>query len=69
MNYYHAGVKSGDDYMWSAITRRTREAAEREARAMARKSGGEPMVEWWDRSHGLRPGDCEAVLGCAEVAD
>ena len=64
--YYHAGVEEpgGEDVLWwSPHTRRTYEAAAREARKMARRLGGRPFVEYWRRSRGLRPGDADAVVG------
>lgn len=69
MNYYHAGTQvANGDVRWSQATRKTAQAAEREARAMARKQGGTPIIEYWDRSHGMRPGDCDAVQGVYSVA-
>lgn len=69
--YYHAGSRSriadqrGEYHIaWSDHTRRSRETAEKEARRIARKTGGVPVVEWWDRSHGMIPRDCEVVEGC-----
>lgn len=63
--YYHAGAQNQktNDVRWSDATRRTAAAAEAEARKMASRHGGCPIVEYWDRTHGLRPGDCEAVAG------
>lgn len=56
--YYHAGVERKGNVVWSSHTRKSREAAAREARIMAR-AGGTPVIESWDRAHGLRPGfDC-----------
>jgi len=63
MYYYHAGSIDGTACRWSLVTRRTREAAVCEAVRIARQHGGRPVVEYWDRAHGLRPGDCEAVAG------
>lgn len=67
MYYYHAGAQWIDRQTgevrvnWSQTTRRSNAAAEREARKMA-KRGGEghkPVVEYWAKDHGLRPGwDC-----------
>jgi hypothetical protein len=63
--YYHAGSQTNDEQTnevrvnWSDKTRRSASAAEDEARRMAKKDGGKPVVESWDRAHGLRPGwDC-----------
>lgn len=69
MDYYHAGVEYGTTRVWSPHTRRSRIAAVREACRMAKKGGGVPLIEWWDRSHGLRPGSADAVRGAAYVAD
>lgn len=71
MNYYHAGVRThdGERWVWSNHTRRSRAAAEREARRMARSCpGAVPVIEWWDRSLGLQPGFAEAATGFAKVA-
>ena len=66
--YYHAGTQVGDQTThWSDHTRRTFRRAETEALALAEQHGGRPVVEWWDRRHGLRPGDCELVLGAEYV--
>ncbi len=61
--YYHAGVSVTDTHTrWSSHTRRTRSAAECEARRMAAAyPGSTPIVECWDRSHGLAPGYDVAV--------
>lgn len=67
-SYYHAGTRTDDRTYWSNHTRRTQEAAAIEARKMAAKFGGRPIVESWDRSWGLRPGDCNAVAS-AEYVD
>lgn len=58
--YFHAGSQSNGDVNWSDKTRRSKDAAEREAVKMAkRRPGSVPVVEYWDRAHGLRPGwDC-----------
>lgn len=61
--YYHAGAVEGTRCLWSTHTRRTREAAEAEAKRLARGTGLRPVVEYWSREHGLRPGDQELVLG------
>jgi len=67
MNYYHAGVENDSgDVRWSKHTRRSYGTAVREARRMA-QAGGRPIVEWWDRQHGLRPGDCEVLAGSEYV--
>lgn len=66
-NYYHAGTEISGTVSWSEHTRLTREAAETEARHLAAKRGGRPIVEWWPRSAGLRPGDCESVIGADYV--
>jgi hypothetical protein len=67
--YYHAGVQYNDSQTgevcmdWSDHTRRTQETAEIEAMKLARKfgEGGKPIVEFWAKEHGLRPGwDCAA---------
>jgi hypothetical protein len=74
--YYHAGalreanpeMQAETKVYWSDKTRRTSEAASAEARKLARKYGGKPIVEYWDRAHGLRPGwDCAA--GSFDVAE
>jgi len=67
-HYYHAGTRDGDSCIWSDHTRRSYDQAAREARSLARHHGGRPIVEWWDRSHGLRPNDCGAVIA-AEYTD
>lgn len=68
-NYYHAGTQiAAGNVKWSESTRRTAQAAEHEAKRMAETYGGTPMVEYWDRSHGLRPSDCDAVQGAYVVA-
>jgi len=60
--YYHAGaMDENNDVLWSDHTRRSAAAAEREALEMARKTGRRAIVETWDRLHGLRPGDANAV--------
>ena len=62
--YYHAGSQRETELgevrvNWSDKTRRSASAAESEARKLARRDGGKPVVEFWDREHGLRPGwDC-----------
>lgn len=62
--YYHAGCGTESDIRhWSDHTRRTREAAEREARAMARKHGGRGVVEYWPARCGLRPANQDVVQG------
>lgn len=62
--YYHAGSGTeGDIKHWSNHTRRSRQAAEREARTLARRYGERGVVEYWDARHGLRPGDQEVVEG------
>lgn len=67
-NYYHAGSQDeNNDVRWSDSTRRTAAAAEKEARQMAKKHGGKPIVEYWDRKCGLCPGDCEVVAGAYDV--
>lgn len=66
--YYHAGAMCANgDVRWSDSTRRSSEVAEREAKAMARKYGGKPVVEYWKREHGMRPGDADAVAGAYTV--
>jgi hypothetical protein len=67
--YYHAGVRF-DEYLateWSDHTRRSWDAAVREAQRMARRYSDDvsvrPIVEYWDRAHGLRPGFVDAVAG------
>lgn len=62
--YYHAGVYDPchDQTHWSAHTRRSQAAARREAMRMASRTGNaRPVVEGWDQSHGMRPGDCDVV--------
>lgn len=67
-NYYHAGTQDeNNDVRWSDATRKTASAAEKEAKQMAKKFGGKPIVEYWDREHGLRPGDCNLVAGAYDV--
>ena len=65
--YYHAGEKWNDKQTgevrvnWSDHTRLSDDAAEREARKMAKRAGEghKPVVEYWERRYGLRPGwDC-----------
>lgn len=61
--YYHAGSQKTVDgevrVYWSAKTRRSKAQAESEAVRIAREQGGKPVVEFWSREHGLRPGwDC-----------
>lgn len=61
---FHAGVydPARDQTHWSRQTRRSLEAARREAIRMAsRLQRSQPIVEGWDQSHGLRPGDCDVV--------
>jgi len=60
---WHAGTEIGPQQThWSAHTRWSREAAEREARRLAQKMGGRPIVEYWPRDRGPRPGP-EGVAG------
>lgn len=58
--WYHAGAQSAatGGVLWSSHSRRTKEAAESEARKMARAMGGAAVgiVETWDGAHGPRPG-------------
>lgn len=63
--YYHAGSQWNDEQTgevrvnWSDNTRRSKDAAEREARKIAKQHGHKPVVEYWVKVHGLRPGwDC-----------
>jgi hypothetical protein len=64
MCYYHAGVVlEGDVVRWSEHTRTSHVTAEVEAKKMAKEHGGRPVVEYWDRKHGLAPADCDAVSG------
>jgi hypothetical protein len=76
-HYYHAGSQWNDEQTgevrvnWSDNTRRSKDAAEREARKMAKRDGEghKPVVEYWAREHGLRPGwDCAAGAYDVEVA-
>jgi len=65
--YYHAGVAhDGRVVRWSEHTRRSRLAACREAIQAANRIGGDPVVEYWDREWGLRPGTPDAVIGTLE---
>ena len=74
-HYYHAGAAPDRSDLtqvdWSYHTRMTRQAAEREARAMARHLGSKAVgvIEWWDRSAGLRPGDVTPEDNFAILAD
>ena len=68
-HYFHAGCGTEEWTYWSDHTRRSYDRAVAEARRMARRHGGTPIVEWWERRHGLRPGDCELVAGAEEVSD
>jgi hypothetical protein len=68
--YYHAGVEFPRPprlTFWSHHTRRSRAAAIREARRLTRGTNGRAVVEYWDRRHGLRPGDAEVVECCDYV--
>ena len=66
--YYHAGCIPGSGVLeWSPWTYRTRQTAERAAKKLAARHGGAAVIEWWDRSHGLKPKDADAVAGSAEV--
>lgn len=60
--YYRAGVHRGHTWQWSAVTRRSRAQAEREARSMARHAG-HAVVEYWRRDHGQTPSSEDAVDG------
>lgn len=62
-HYFHGGAfwSAGGSVDWSDQTRRSLQAARKEAAKMARKKGEgwEPCVERWLKEHGLRPGwDC-----------
>lgn len=62
--YYHAGVIiSKTCVKWSDAIHETAAEAEVEARELAEIHQGQGVVEYWDRSHGLYPGDCDAVQG------
>lgn len=67
--WFHAGSEAAGSEAapctihWSRHSRRTREAAEREARRMARRDGGRPVVEYWAATWGPRPGNADAVEG------
>ncbi|MBU0703571.1 MAG: hypothetical protein KKC18_06865 [Chloroflexi bacterium] len=65
--YYHAGCGTADIWRWSEHTRHSHRTAAAEARKMARRYGGRPIVEWWDREHGMRPGDQNAVIDAGYV--
>ena len=67
--YYHAGVKkTSGEIKWSSMTRLSAGTAEAEAWKMSRASGGGTgVVEFWERRHGFRPGDCELVEGYYEI--
>ena len=68
--YYHAGTElESGSVLWSNHTRRSFAAASREAARLSRRRGGRPLVEWWDRRHGLVPGDCELVEGAEYVGE
>ena len=62
-NYYHAGTQlSEDNVYWSNHTRMSRGTAVLEAKRLAKKRGGTGIVEYWDRSQGMRPGDPDVVI-------
>jgi hypothetical protein len=64
MNYYHAGsMDENNEVRWSDKTRKLSHVAEAEARKIAAKHGGKPIVEYWDRRNGLRPGGSNVVAG------
>jgi hypothetical protein len=67
--WYHAGALASDgvSVRWSSHSRRSREAAEREAVAMARRDGATPIVESWPLGLGPRPGDAGVVSSAWEV--
>lgn len=67
-NYYHAGAQiDGSNVVWSDATRKTASAAEKEAKQMAKRHGGKPVVECWSRQHGMRPNDANVVVSAYEV--
>ena len=62
--YYHAGTQiNAGTFRWSESTRRTAGAAEAEAKRIAKRHGGQPVVEYWDKQHGMYPGECGCVAG------
>ena len=78
-HYYHAGAIKrnvvGETVVdWSNKTRRTRGAAEMEARKISKEKEALlgnawcGIVEWWDKSHGLRPGQ-DVAIGAAQCVD
>ena len=77
-NYYHAGAmrrnSTGETLVdWSNQTRMSLDAARREARGIAAQKESIcgnawcAIVEWWDKSHGLRPGQDVAAGSEQEI--
>jgi hypothetical protein len=77
--YFHAGAirrnSVGETIVdWSPHTRRSRAVAESEAKKLAEEKTDIcnnsfcAVVEWWDRSHGLRPGQ-DVAAGAEEWVD